>query len=216
MIHRDTMRSEWVSAVSVVLARPYLAYLCSSAPETEVASLKFRGSYSRYRTYPHADNADAIREVLQSVEIHVARHHQVPQIRKIPTSSHQCGPQMIANAPVRSLTPPLANTGVHHRAVSYVSPVMNPDIGQHGRASSLAVRPDSRYQVTLRRSKPSASREGQSPARQPETQPHRGNHLSTTFPVRSGARASIPCSIGWYDITYIAYDTYNTHEYAPI
>lgn len=34
LIHRDTMLSEWVSAVSVVLARPYLAYLCSSAPET--------------------------------------------------------------------------------------------------------------------------------------------------------------------------------------
>ena len=94
--------------------------------------MKFRGSYSRYRTYSHTDNADAIREVLQQGEMHVARHHQVPQIRKIPTSNHQCGPQMIANAPVRSLTPPSANTG-HHRAVSYVSPVMNPDIGQHGR-----------------------------------------------------------------------------------
>ena len=38
----------------------------------------------------------------------------------------------LANTPVHSLTPSFANTG-HHRAVSYVSPVMNPDIGQHGR-----------------------------------------------------------------------------------
>lgn len=122
---------------------------------------------------------------------------------------------MITNTPVHSLTPPSVNAE-YHRAVSYASPVMNPDTRQCGRgiitcgSSRFAVPSDPETRETM------ASREEQSPAHQLETQPHRGNHLSTTFLVRSGARAPIPCSIGWYDITYITNDTYDTCEYAPI
>ena len=71
--------------------------------------LEFRGAYSQSRGYSHPDNADAVREILQSDEIHALRYHRQARYRH----QNRCESRMITTGTLAS-DPVMHQHSGHH------------------------------------------------------------------------------------------------------